>query len=220
MEFFYYWADLIVVLFVLLLLLLGFRKGLLAMVYRFTSFFVSLVIAWLLYPRAADLLSAFGLEQWIADLVRANYVEPSLEQATADISDLPAYLQSMVQSGQIGLTDAATAQVTHLIMNIAAFVLVLILVRLVVWVIGQLLHVVSKLPVIGCLNRIGGAALGAAEGILLVYIVLALLFAAAPLRSSQQVEQYIEQSVLTRPCMRITRLYSWSARQTMTHICD
>lgn len=198
MEFFYYWADLIVVLFVLLLLLLGFRKGLLAMVYRFTSFFVSLVIAWLLYPRAADLLSAFGLEQWIADLVRANYVEPSLEQATADISDLPAYLQSMVQSGQIGLTDAATAQVTHLIMNIAAFVLVLILVRLVVWVIGQLLHVVSKLPVIGCLNRIGGAALGAAEGILLVYIVLALLFAAAPLRSSQQVEQYIEQSVLTK----------------------
>lgn len=198
MEFFYYWADLIVVLFVLLLLLLGFRKGLLAMVYRFASFFVSLVIAWLLYPRAADLLSAFGLEQWIADLVRANYVEPSLEQTTADISDLPAYLQSMVQSGQIGLTDAATAQVTHLIMNIAAFVLVLILVRLVVWVIGQLLHVVSKLPVIGCLNRIGGAALGAAEGILLVYIVLALLFAAAPLRSSQQVEQYIEQSVLTK----------------------
>lgn len=198
MDFQYYWADIAVIVVILIFIGIGYKNGLLRMVYTLVSFAAAILIAWLLYPVMVDLLKGFGLEGTLGDLVRTNYIAPQAADSSLTITSLPAYLQSMVQTGRIALEDAMTSYVVNIILNIAAFLIVLILARLIIMIVGGVIKVVQHLPVIGCLNHIGGLLFGAFEGVVIVYLVLAVVAAVTPLRENPQVNQYIEDSVLTK----------------------
>ena len=77
MEFQYYWADIAVIVLVLVFMSIGYKNGLLRMVYTLVSFAASILIAWLLYPIVVDLLKGFGLEGTLGGLVRTNYIAPA-----------------------------------------------------------------------------------------------------------------------------------------------
>ncbi|MEG2381283.1 MAG: CvpA family protein [Oscillospiraceae bacterium] len=190
-------ADIILIAFVIIFMLYGLKCGFLKMVYNMASFVVALIIAWILYPVISDLFVAFGLDDAIANLVRTNYVEPKIADAEAALT-LPTYLQSMVQSGQLSLTVAATKHLTMIIINIISFVIVLILSRIIIMIVGKLINVISKLPVIGFFNRILGLVLGSFESILILYVIMAIVFAISPLREKQEIKDFVNNSTITK----------------------
>ena len=59
-------------------------------------------------------------------------------------------------------------------------------------------HIFSRLPVIRFFDRGLGLILGLLEAVLIIYIILALLFAVTPLRESVAADKYISESTLTK----------------------
>ena len=101
-------------------------------------------------------------------------------------------------NGQLLLADALTGFISNLIINIIAFLLVFIVSGIIVSVIGKLVHIFSRLPVIRFFDRGLGLILGLLEAVLIIYIILALLFAVTPLRESVAADKYISESTLTK----------------------
>lgn len=71
--------------------------------------------------------------------------------------------------------EAIGSKVADLIVSALAFVVTLLLTRLILWIVYHVLDIVSRLPVIHGINRILGMFIGLAEGLLVVWIFFVFL---------------------------------------------
>ena len=165
--------------------------------YRAASFFISLALAYLLYPYVRDILMGSGLGSAVHAKILGNF-EDSGGEGVFSAMMLPGYLRSMAANGQIALSDAVSGFLTGMTINAAAFLAVFIAARLIIAVAGRLVRIVSRLPVISFFDRGLGAVMGIAESVLLIYLVLAVIYAAAPLRQNPVVYNYISESTLVK----------------------
>ena len=77
-----------------------------------------------------------------------------------------------------------------ILFNVISFMIIYIIVRLIIRKIASLLNIVTKLPVIGFLNRIIGALLGFVQMYLISFVVIIILFI-TPL---EKIKALIEES--------------------------
>ncbi|HIV85937.1 MAG TPA: CvpA family protein [Candidatus Monoglobus merdigallinarum] len=176
----------------------GYKNGLMKSAYRLVSFLLGIILAYLLYPYVKDIILGSTAGEAIRSLVRTKYVEPGLVNGSLDVTALPEYMKSMVTNGQIVLTDALTGFFSSLVINITSFLLVFIVSLILISIIGKILHIVSKLPVIRFFDRGLGIVFGLVEGFLIIYVALALAFVVTPLRENDYTQRCIADSVLTK----------------------
>lgn len=175
----------------------GYKNGFIKSAYRAAAFFAALVLAYLLYPYVRDIITGSGFASAVRAQILGNF-ENSGGEGLFSAPALPGYLQSMAANGQIALSDAVAGFLTGLAVNVAAFLIVFIVVRLLIAIVGRLIHIMSKLPVISFFDRGLGVVMGIAESVLLIYLVLAVIYAAAPLRQNPVVYNYISESTLIK----------------------
>lgn len=179
----------IMILFLLLMGGYGYAKGLIRMCFSFVALLIS-VLAMLL---VAPLLSE-GLQrnEALMDRIRTPLVqelEDRLEGA-ADSLDVEGvlseyyHLPSSVSSTIVRALDqgvektagnAASYVATTIsiyVCDVAAYLIVFVTVRLLLLVVGQLLHVVERLPGIRSMNRLGGMALALGQGMIIILVFL------------------------------------------------
>lgn len=156
-------------------------------------------MAYILYPYIKDFIvgSAFG--DMIRSIVQTKYVEPKIASETLTATALPgATMRSMVATGQTALNDALTSFITNLVLNLISFLSVFIITRILISIIGKVVNIVSRLPVIRFFDRAVGVVFGIIEGVIIIYLVLALVYAITPLRENENTQKYISESTLTK----------------------
>jgi len=182
----------------ILFIIIGYKKGLLRSLYGIAALAASIIIAYLLYPYIKDIISGSVIGSSIRDLVRTKYVEPGVLSKSLDASDLPDYMRSMVSTGRVGLENALTGFVSNLVLNLISFLVVFLITRILISVVGQILHIISRLPLIRLFDRAGGVIFGTVEALFVLYLVFAVVYAVAPLRENPTTKAYISESTLTK----------------------
>lgn len=84
-------------------------------------------------------------------------------------------LKKTVAKEQDQFCDYIATSLTNMIMGALAFVLSFVIVTILVKVLGLVLDVVTKLPVIKTMNSLGGATVGLAESIILIWIFMIVM---------------------------------------------
>lgn len=177
---------------------IGYKKGLLRSLYGIAALAASIIIAYLLYPYIKDIINGSQIGIGVRNLVRTKYVEPGVLSQSLDTTDLPDYMRSMVSTGRIGLENALTGFFSNLALNLISFLTVFVITRLLICIVGRILHIISRLPFIRLLDRTGGIIFGIVEALLVLYLVFAVIYAAAPLRDNPTAKAYISNSTLTK----------------------
>lgn len=77
--------------------------------------------------------------------------------------------------GVTGFYDYITKYITYRIVNLIAYILTFVFIGLIFAIITYTLKFAVKLPVINGLNKIGGAALGFVEAIIIIWILFAVI---------------------------------------------
>ena len=90
-----------------------------------------------------------------------------------------------------GIADS----VAVLLINILAFVIILILSRFLIHITGSIFNVFTRLPVVKQFNRLGGAVFGGIRGVLILYIISAIICFVAPLDSQSTITKQLDASV-------------------------
>ncbi len=200
------WSDLLVIAIILFFGFIGIKNGFIYSVFKMVSFFVAAIVSVKCYPLLANILDKTPIFSNIKSGVLKNLlmqqqaqsgvVNQGAQSAAGSIVDglkLPGFLKEAIK-GQLakenvmnmldvaGVMDKISDILTHVVIDILSLVLLYILIRIGLLFLRFVLQGVAKLPIFKQMDKLGGFAFGAIEGLLTVYIIFAvtMLFMSSP----------------------------------------
>lgn len=174
---------------------LGLKKGFIKMVFSLVSTVVALLVAMLFSPVVAEMMKnneaivgffddKIGM---IVDFTPEEAEEES-ESGQASLIDslpLPEIVKDSLKENNTvddyvelqaqNFEEFVRRRITNVIINALAFVITLILAVIALVILCNALNLIAKLPLLRQINTVAGLAAGAAEGLLLVWVLFAVL---------------------------------------------
>ncbi|MFZ5968252.1 MAG: CvpA family protein [Bacillota bacterium] len=95
-----------------------------------------------------------------------------------------------------GIHSYISEVLTKLLIEFMSFLLVLFAALLIVYVLGHLLNSIASLPLLNQANRIAGACLGMMKGLLIIFLILAVITPIATMTDYGIIMEGLEKSML------------------------
>jgi uncharacterized membrane protein required for colicin V production len=190
----------------------GFHQGLIRTVYRLVSFFIAIILAYILYSPVADFLRSTFIFDSVQSSIKAGLdlggfvADQNIQSPIAILETFPmpeALRGILINSANFHgavLQETIEAHIAtffaNIVINILAVVVVFFLVMILLSAIGFALDIVGKLPIINTFNNIGGLIFGAIQGAVIAWVAILLLsmfFAASP---NSEIYYLIENSLV------------------------
>ena len=200
------WSDLVVVAIIVIFGFVGIKNGFIYSIFKLVSFFVASILAVKFYPLLSNIIDKTSIFTNIKSGIlknlllqkeaQAGIVNHGAQTAVGSVVDglkLPEYLKEAIK-GQlakeniVGLLDLSAIMdkisdtLTHVVIDILSLLLLYILIRIGLIFLRFILQGIAKLPLFKQMDKLGGFAFGAIEGLLTVYIIFAflMLFVSTP----------------------------------------
>ena len=177
----------------------GHKKGFLRSALTTFSFVITIAVATALAVPVSNMLenSSFGsrisenvsesINEKFSEYTDGTFLDEDEQDSFLESLALPSIVQNSIKEtntsedyAQMGVTSFKeyTAQkVTDVIINAAAYIIVMVIAAVVLKIILRLAGFVNKIPVIGGINRFLGALLGIFEGLLALWAIGLLIIA-------------------------------------------
>ncbi len=192
-------VDLIIIAVVLLFIFLGYKKGLTGSLIKLLSFIIAIVVAFVLYkPVANAVIENTVIDDNIRTTLRATLgVEDKTENTEENV---PSTIMDNINKEIENATDEVKAnvidQTTITIVNIGSGIVIFLAVRVILVIISLFAKILTDLPVIKQVDKLGGLAYGAIEGIVIVYAVLSVISLTSVIWANNAVVTAIAKSSL------------------------
>ena len=181
--------DVIIIVVLVLFMYIGYRRGLIKTVFSLGSFVLAILLASYLYPIVAEWIRTTpvftGLKEYIIRTMGLEEVVQAHAEEVIGSLPLPDLLyRSLLQHNTPNVFELLNVNTIEeyiagffagMAINIVAMVLVFIVVRLILGFLAGVLDIVARLPVIKQFNRGGGLLLGLGQGMILIWLGLALM---------------------------------------------
>ena len=185
----------------------GYKKGFLKTAFSLVSWILVLVLCKFATPIVTDLLiQNTDVEVVIYETVDGKVkdaVEEALQNKGASEIEaaLPAELKKQLMGENESIADALMGSgaldvtpVVDGIVGILGFVVTVIILRIAMVIVEFLLGVVSKLPLIGPMDKFLGIGCGAVKGLIWCWVILAVVSILALTGANTEFAAYISQS--------------------------
>lgn len=216
------WIDLVVIVIIVGLGVIGLKKGLFYSLFKFASFFISAILAIKLYPFIANALSGTKLFAGIKTaifnrlMLEQEAITPGLNEGSKVTAEsvieglnLPGFVKDMLENSIVqsmpditelvnvsSIVDSISGLLAHVVINIISLIVLFILIKIALFIVEHMIKGVTDLPVIKQADKIGGFALGALEGVLVVYVAFAIMMMFNTLPQFKGLFDAIENSAL------------------------
>ena len=211
------WLDFLVIGLMGLFVFLGVRRGFIRTVLGFANFILAIFLTNLLYPHVGRFLRGFdglftALSDSIGRLLGLDYlIEQRAGEAYGElIQGLPlpqVLINSLYENstpvihdalGALNISEYISNFLAGIVINIISLIIVFILVFVALIFLARALNLVAKLPVIKQLNRLLGGVLGAVWGLLITWVVLAVVVVYLSANSATDMVALLEASPIAR----------------------
>lgn len=182
-------VDFLLIILVVICICIGYRRGLVKSAFGLGAFFVSLILSFLIYPYVKNYIGSTAIYDAVQGLVASG-----VQNYYPDAQSIPQNIQGFADYGQTALVN----YISELVINIISFVIVLIGIRIILTILEKTLGLIANLPVIGFFNKIGGAALGVIQSLLIAFIILAIVAAVTSADNGRIYEEYISDSAIVK----------------------
>ena len=169
-------VDLILIACFILFIFVGYKKGLAGSLIKLCSFVIALILALALYKPVAN---AVKDNTQIDENIKSTIVETFGQQEQTQEENMPKDLvqniSSEIENATLEAVNNIAQSISDTIINIGAGIVIFIVARLLLIIVSIFAKQIVKLPIIGLVDKVGGIAYGAVEGIVIIYIVLGLI---------------------------------------------
>lgn len=169
--------DFICILISLLSGIAGYKRGAINTLISFGGFIASFVIAWIFSPLLADWLIQSGVLNGLFETINVEAVSQSLIDLGAQQSGLTTSLlgDALISGGQSVVDQSLTAiagLIRHGIAQSISFGIIVLGVTILCWILQIIFFGITKMPVIGTINRLAGTLLGLILGGSIIAVML------------------------------------------------
>ena len=176
--------DLIIVLLLVINIIIGYKKGLVEVVFNICAFIIALVVALILYKPVSNIVIK---NTNIYGKIRETIVNNNNEEEQSIVKDVQNKTKEQ-------LADVISIKAVNIIVAIVLFIIA----RIVVILLKTVLEGIAELPIIKQFNQIGGIGYGILKGFLLIYILVTLLFFVNAIVGNNKVSAVVEESFITK----------------------
>ena len=170
----------------------GYTRGLLRIVYSLAACILMLTASSMAAPYVRDnILSQTGIESVIYSNIEKQIAVHG-QKATGDFDMANILLQ------QSGAYDSISTQLTNAIMTGLSFFIVIFLLGIVEYFGRRLIRKIERVPVISTVNRVAGFGVGFIKGIVIVWLLLALISLLVTSEAGQAMTVYINDSMMLK----------------------
>lgn len=209
------WLLIVVLVIMIGLALNGYRKGFIRILISFLSIIVTLILVGLITPYVGDFLKNHtpvydniknSITETVVDLTgeepddsgSEGYV-PGIIQKFLEGQDRanaapPADASDAAQTETSGLEDYIGSHLAAVIVNLIAYIAAFIIITLVLRFTLFTFDFIANLPVLKGINKLAGLLLGAAEGLLVVWILFLIITVLAATDMGQMLFKLIGDS--------------------------
>ncbi len=197
------YIDLFILILMVLSVYFGYKKGFLKTITGVLSIVLSLVIAMTLYQPVEEYIKQTTVYEYVYDNVNSQLETP--DEETNKISEygagklnLPRNFLKTIQQKANDTNESITATIADFsagsAVKIISMLLVFVAARLIILGILAVAGLIKKLPLIGWSDRMLGVLFGFVRGILIIYLILAVITVSAHIKSDNFAARAVKQS--------------------------
>lgn len=195
------WVDGLIVIIVIFTIIQGYRRGFVHTFIHTVGWILAVVLGFIWYPHVIGFLKE---KTGFYDAIRARIAERVAENAgnTADsvMTGIPEVIRDLLDKAIDSATNAIAVSLsenlTNLIFNIIGFLAVAAAIKLFLMVLTFLFSKEKNGGFIGGIDGFFGLLAGALKGVILIYILLALMVPVTSLSGSSFLIDQLDGSVL------------------------
>lgn len=203
--------DIIIIAVIALCTFLGYKKGLIKLAVGILGFFLAIIIALVLYTPISNFIInntsvKDNIKNAISDTVKSYVIKEENAEGEEKqqeskvmvtyIDGIVAKQKEMIVTGEKELIDTVSDNVAVNIIRIGVALAVFIISKLILIFINVFADLIGKLPIIKQFNKVGGTIYGIIQGILIVYIVFAIISLIAPMLNKTDFLEQINNSLI------------------------
>lgn len=208
--------DIIIIVFFALSIWMGYRKGLTQSLLKIFTFILAIIISFILFKPIANLvISKTEIDDNIQYAIIEAFKDEETESESDNVNDsksnsankdMPSIFYNYIE-GKIeeSATEAkelviktASEEIAIAIVNIATFIILFIVLRILLIFVKAIANIITKIPVIKQCDELGGGIYGALRAAIIILIIFTILSIISPLISESGIIALINQSILAK----------------------
>ena len=167
--------DITVLAFILLFFIISYTRGFVRSVWRIAAIAASIAAVIFLKKPVVSFLAGTDLAMNIENGISEKIAAAAGNAADGLSMNLPSVVVNNLTNGVNASGGEIARSVTMLVINIAAFVVLFVIIRVGLFIAHSFLAGATKLPVLSFANKLAGGITGAAAALITVYIALAFI---------------------------------------------
>ena len=196
--------DIVVIGILALSIFMGYKKGLIKVVFNLLSFFIAIILTWILFTPVTNLVvENTSLDENIKNvIIEKGVVEEIEDESKEGDSSKSEYIEKYVaktindKKNEVvkGVADVIAEKTVAIIVAIGLFIAI----RLVLIILKFVVNGLAELPVIKQFNELGGTAYGVIRGIFVIYLLFAICFIIMSVNNIEAVSNLIDSSIISK----------------------
>ena len=184
----------------------GYRRGLVAVLFKVLLFIVSLLIIFLLYkPVSNSIIDNSQLDEWLSESIKESLNGTILQDgtlmmptestmSTAVIELIESFVQEALKESSVDPLGYVSINLAYLMIRVGTMLALLIISRFFLLFVRFAAELIGNLPIIKMFNKSGGLIYGIAKGFLTIYAILAVFSVISPLIEGWGITSAIQDS--------------------------
>ena len=194
--------DIILLAIFLLSIFLGYKKGLIGVVFNVCALIVALIITAVLFNPVTNLvIKNTEFDDNIKNaIIEKGYLEKneSEDEDNSINSYIEKYITNNIKDGINNTVEKNAQFIAEKIVSIGVAIVLFIFVRIVLILLKFVAEGLAELPIIKQFNALGGLAYGVIRGVLVIYIFLAICFFVVSVGNVEFISNAIDTSYLSK----------------------
>lgn len=189
-------ADVIVICIFIISIFQAYKRGLTTMVFNLVCLIITLIAVLILYKPATnwvynnteiDEFFAKHIENSIGDFIEeqiADYGEINPEKTNISesiVNKINGYIDEAKTESVANISKFVAEKLSYIVISAIVVILLCIVVRIATFLLRGVLYIISHLPIIRLVDKLGGAGYGLFRAYVIIYAILAVLSLLSPL---------------------------------------
>lgn len=199
--------DLILVAIVLLNVIIGYKKGLVNVVFNIFAFLIAIIVTLLLFKPISNIVIGNTkiddkIKETIIVNMSGNENEDKIETETKENNVLQTYIESKIkekaESAKTEALDVIAQSISVRATEILTAILLFIALRVVLIILKFLTEFLEELPIIKQFNKAGGLLYGVLKATIIILLLSTVLYLVASVKPDGIISSSIKESYITK----------------------
>ena len=179
-------VDIVILAIIVLCIIIGYVRGLTGSLIKIVSFVLSLIIAFILFvPVSNVIINNTEIDENLEASIRNMIIQEEQnedENMPEAITDyIGQKIDQAADDAKESIVDSTARDVSLTIVKAGTWIALFIIARILLIFLRFITSLIAKLPVIKQFDKLGGIIYGLLEGLIIVYVLLALISFISPM---------------------------------------